>query len=74
MGVSRNRKGHKQKSRQRTLIEKNKKAKAQKELLEIFKNAQQEAQQKQLEKQETKENVVGVEELGDIGQGLQLEE
>lgn len=74
MGVSRNRKGHKQKSRQRTLIEKNKKAKAQKELLEIFKNAQEEALQKKSEEQEKQENVVGVDELGDIGEGLQIEE
>lgn len=69
MGVSRNRKNHAKKSRQRSLIEKNKKAKAKREFIEMMQNAQKEAQQKQEEEQ----NVVGVEEMGDIGQDLKID-
>ena len=65
MAVSKNRKGQKQKSQQRTLMMKRQKEKAQREFMDMIKGMQQ----KQFDDQTTEQqaNVVGVEELGDIG-------
>jgi len=73
MPKSKNRKGQKQKSRQRSLVEKNKKVKARKELMQIFQNAQKEAMEKQQVEKQEETNVVGAEQLGDIGSDLTIE-
>lgn len=62
MGVSKNRKGQKVKSRQRTLILKNQKAKAQKELMKMIQKSQEEHKSEENDK-----NVIGLEEVGEVG-------
>lgn len=78
MPVSKNRggkKAHRKRSQERTKILKKKKAKAEKEFMDML----QKAHQEQIEKQEkdaqkqANENIVNVEELGDIGDGLELD-
>ena len=70
MGVSRNRTGkggnkaHRAKSSERTLMLKRKKEKAQREMMDFLKKAQEEYTNNQ--------NVVSADEVGNIGEGLEL--
>ena len=78
MPVSRNKggkKAHRKRSQQRTLMIKRQKEKAQREFHQLMQQAQEEAIAKQQAEQEAKEqeNVVGVEDIGDIGDGLELD-
>jgi len=71
MPKSKNRKNQKEKSQQRTLMLKRQKEKAQREFMDMIKGMQQKQFEDQTSEQEA--NVVGVEELGNIGEGLQLD-
>lgn len=71
MPKSRNRKDHKKKSRQRTLIERNRRAKYQKEMTELLRKAQMGYLE---QNQEANKNIVSVDEIGDIvGDDLKIE-
>ena len=65
MPKSKNRKNQKEKSQERTLMMKRHKEKAQREFMDMIRGMQQ----KQYDEQELQENpnIVGVDELGDIG-------
>ena len=66
MPKSKNRKGHAQKSQQRTFMIKSKKKKAQKDFMEKIKQLQLDAHQKNLDEQ--KKDIVETNDIGDIGE------
>jgi len=75
MPKSRNRDGrknHAKKSRQRSMVEKNKKIKAQKEFRQMIEDAQKKAYENSLAQKD--ENVVNADEIGDIGDIGNLDE
>ena len=73
MAKSKNRKGHAKKSSERTLILKRKKEKQQRELIDLIRGMQQKQMEEKSE-ETVNPNLVGVEELGNIGENLQIDD